>query len=159
MQSRFISKDEFYFNQSASGGSLPGTFTNDDLVDGILTIEHNLNTESIIPSFSNPAGYSQALQWQKDPSDTKNKILVDFTGDIDGGDWKYIIAYWNAFPSGEVIPPTASLDKVKNYLKIDLNETLENDLILSLVKSAVEKIESYCNILLRNCTVSRNRYG
>jgi len=46
-----------------------------------------------------------------------------------------------------------SIDEMKNYLKVDSDITDDDDLIIGMIKSAVEKIEKYCNILLRACTL------
>jgi uncharacterized phiE125 gp8 family phage protein len=45
------------------------------------------------------------------------------------------------------------IDTMKNYLRIDDDLTQDDELIEGMIKSAVEKIENYCNILLRACEV------
>ena len=45
------------------------------------------------------------------------------------------------------------IQKMKNYLKFQVDNSQEDELIIQMMNSAVEQIEKHCNILLRKCTV------
>lgn len=46
-----------------------------------------------------------------------------------------------------------TLASMRNYLKFELTDAVEDALITSMIAAAVERVEKYCNILLRVCTV------
>lgn len=66
-----------------------GTFTNADLVTGVLTAAHNLDSVNVIYSIIDPAG--NILQGLTVNVVSVNAITVDFGGAISSGTFKWIV--------------------------------------------------------------------
>lgn len=64
------------------------TFTNADLVAGVLTITHNLGTESIAVYIMDPSG---VYSWIDFTVVDTNSCTVDFGGAIGAGNWTWIV--------------------------------------------------------------------
>lgn len=75
------------------GSYIDGTFTENDVVDGILTLNHGLNTDKVVVFITNPAGENQWVPWKKADSNT---ITINFGGPPDTGTSTFIILYWLA---------------------------------------------------------------
>lgn len=75
------------------GSYISGTFNPSDVVDGILTLNHGLNTDKVVVFITNPQGENQWVPWKKVDANT---ITVNFGGAPDDGDSQFIILYWNA---------------------------------------------------------------
>ena len=78
--------------QTGNWNIIADTFTNADLVAGTLTINHAKNTLLVRMVLRNPGGYEQNLAGMLHIVDTNN-VDIEFGGDIEAGDWTYILEY------------------------------------------------------------------
>jgi len=83
---------ENFLKQVASWNIITGTFDNGDLTAGTWTYNHAKNTSVVRVTLRNPSGYEQNLAGMLHIVDVNN-IAIEFGGDIDAGDWTYIIEY------------------------------------------------------------------
>lgn len=72
------------------------TFTSADLSANTLTINHAKNTRIVKLFVYNPGGQYQPVQPTIIDS---NNVSINFGGDIEAGDWEYILEYWAAAAS------------------------------------------------------------
>lgn len=75
------------------GSYLSGIFTDADVVDGVLTLNHGLNTTRVVVFISDPNGENEWVRWKKQDANT---ITINFGGPVAEGNYEYIILYWIA---------------------------------------------------------------
>lgn len=78
--------------QSGNWNILTDTFENSDLSSGTLTINHAKNTTLIRLTLYNPDGYEEMTAGILKITDANN-IDIEFGGDIQAGNWVYILEY------------------------------------------------------------------
>ena len=78
--------------QMANWNILTETFTNGDLSSGTLSINHAKNTTIIRITIYTPAGYEENTAGIVKIVDADN-VDIEFGGNIDAGDWRYILEY------------------------------------------------------------------
>jgi hypothetical protein len=87
-----ILMDDFV-NQLRNEGVSGGTFTNANLVSGVLTINHEKDTNYVELTVYDASGRKVDINGLMQITDVDN-IEVDFGGDISAGVWTYILKYW-----------------------------------------------------------------
>lgn len=75
-----------YMNTRSNAASASGTFTNADLVAGVLTIAHGLNSSPVAITILDPNGVAEVGSHTETDANT---ATWDFGGAIAGGTWKW----------------------------------------------------------------------
>lgn len=94
----------------AQGSVYNGTFTNSNLVDGVLTINHELDVDNALAFVFDPAGEFQPnVPYTRVDNDN---LSINFGGpgsSITAGTWKYMILFWKGSVAAAYPDPTYAL--------------------------------------------------
>lgn len=83
---------ENLLKQTGNWNIITGTLDNGDLTAGTWTYVHAKQTTIVRMTLRNPDGWEQNLAGMLHIVDV-NTIEIDFGGDIEAGDWTYILEY------------------------------------------------------------------